>query len=105
MKLMGTLRRTGILGLLMLAGGTVGCDIVGPRAQSGSFQDTTSNATPDGRVFLVPERPGMYDLIIDVDGFREWTRTDIVVRTDAYRCHVVTECVVADLEPDFVEGP
>lgn len=130
MKLGATVRRTGILGGLMLAGSTVGCDIVGPhcttelvhgievqlrdqttgelvtgralkaRAQSGSFQDTTSYATPDGRVFLVPERPGMYDVTIEVDGFREWTRADIVVRMDANRCHVVTERVVADLEPD-----
>ena len=42
------------------------------------------------------ERAGFYDITINADGFREWSRERVLVSGN--QCHVITEKILAELE-------
>lgn len=44
-----------------------------------------------------PERPGRYDVVVEKEGYRTWTRSD--VRVDDGRCHVRSAVLRAELAP------
>jgi hypothetical protein len=71
-------------------------------ARDGAYADTTSHpidhVNPDsGTLFAAEERPGVYSVTVEKDGFLTWERTGVVVTLDEYDCHVVPVHLVARL--------
>jgi hypothetical protein len=71
-------------------------------ARDGTYADTasfpTGRADLDGQVLrAADERPGVYSVTVEKDGFLTWARTGIVVTMDDYDCHVVPVHLVARL--------
>lgn len=72
-------------------------------ARDGTYADTAS--FPAGRpeldaqiLYAADERPGVYSATVEKDGYLTWERTGIVVRMDAYDCHVVSAQLIALLQ-------
>ena len=66
----------------------------------GSFRQTVDETTIRGLVlFGAVERPGVYDVAVDKDGFEEWRREGVTVGLTPDGCHVVTVELEARLEP------
>lgn len=71
-------------------------------ARDGTFADTTSDpvghVNPDsGTLLAAEERPGVYRVTVEKDGFLTWERTGVVVIMDDDDCHVVPVHLVARL--------
>jgi hypothetical protein len=71
-------------------------------ARDGAYADTASvpigHPTPDSEVLRsAEERPGVYSVTVEKDGFLTWERTGVVVTPDGYDCHVVPVHLVARL--------
>jgi hypothetical protein len=72
-------------------------------ARDGTYADTASfpagRADLDGQVlYAADERPGVYSVTVEKDGYLTWERTGIVVVMDDYDCHVVPVHLVARLQ-------
>jgi hypothetical protein len=68
-------------------------------ATSGRFADTLrvpADSDYEGAYGLATERPGVYTVTVEREGYRPWSRTGI--RVDADECHVRTVSVVARLQ-------
>ena len=65
---------------LLLTGGSV-------IAREGAYADTARSFIPASYP-LAYERPGKYDVSVDVPGFQLWSKSGVAVRRDG--CHVVT---------------
>jgi hypothetical protein len=67
--------------------------------RDGAFADTADFSNEyDGPYGLAHERPGLYDLTLEQQGYRVWSRAGVIV-TDA-RCHVRTVSITARLQLD-----
>jgi hypothetical protein len=44
------------------------------------------------------ERPGIYDIVIEAEGFKKWTRDNVIVLENS--CHVIQVKILAELERD-----
>jgi hypothetical protein len=69
-------------------------------ARDGTYADTASfpagRADLDGQVLhAADERPGVYSVTVEKDGYLTWERTGVVVVMDDYDCHVVPAHLVA----------
>ena len=64
-------------------------------ARAGAYADTLSGV--GAHVWGAHERPGTYDVSLSRPGFRTWIVSDVRVEQDA--CHVITERLVARLQP------
>lgn len=60
-------------------------------ATDGAYADTTT-----GGGALAGERPGLYTVTVEQEGYRTWSRSGIRVTRD--ECHVRTERIVARLQ-------
>lgn len=72
-------------------------------ARDGAYVDTASVrvtfAASDREILLAAEeRPGVYSVAVEKDGFLTWERTGLVVTMDDYDCHVVPVELVARLQ-------
>ena len=70
--------------------------------RDGTHADTASqpvgHVNPDsGTLRAAEERPGVYGVTVEKEGFLTWQRTGIVVTMDDYDCHVVPVHLVARL--------
>jgi hypothetical protein len=70
-------------------------------AQDGAYVDTLHalpTLPPQLPLTLVGvfERPGVYTVVVQKAGYREWRRTNVVVTAD--ECHVITVTLEARLE-------
>jgi len=68
-------------------------------ARSGSFADTLrvpADLAHEGPYGLAGERPGVYTVTVEREGYRPWSRGG--VRVEAGECHVRTVSLVARLQ-------
>ncbi|MEW5929824.1 MAG: carboxypeptidase-like regulatory domain-containing protein [Gemmatimonadota bacterium] len=77
-----------------------GAALTGPAtatARDGTYLDTQEIGALDSDLRLAQERPGVYEVAVRKQGYREWTRAGVRVRDG--ECHVRTVKLVAELEP------
>lgn len=69
------------------------------RARDGSYVDSTTMAFPDAmgqmRMAAAYERKGTYAVTVHADGYRDWSKLNVVVTAD--RCHVIPVQLTARL--------
>lgn len=65
-------------------------------AHDGTYQEiaTAFGANPL-RYYMAYERPGIYEVTVELSGYQRWTQSGVTVRSG--RCHVVTVDLVARL--------
>lgn len=77
-----------------------GAALAGPAtatARDGTYLDAKEIGTLESELRLAQERPGVYEVVVRKQGYREWTRAGVRVRDG--ECHVRTVKLVAELEP------
>lgn len=88
-----------------VADATTGSPIVGAlvTATDGDYADSAVTILLErpgvALVDLATERKGTYDVSVEKEGYRLWTRKDVRVRSDESGCHVATVRLKAELQP------
>lgn len=65
-------------------------------AHDGTYQEiATAFGGNPLRYYMAYERPGIYEVTVELSGYQRWTQSGVTVRSG--RCHVVTVDLVARL--------